>query len=272
MTTDYLYEIQQAMITVLAEDEALGGMVNGVYNHVPLNAKFPYIAVDNIIAKDVGTRTTNGYHAGMVIRVFSRSRSGMEASNIIAEIRRIVDAATFTPAGCSVSATKEIESSVTRMSDGITWYGSTSYLITMQEGEDIFVADGSNFILKAGDGASPTETFTTIGGIRNASIALANRTIDATNISSGKWRSLVSGAGIGSVAVSGTGFFSNSVYEEVVRLHAFTGSINNYQVALGNNNTITGGFMVAAYKRDGGVTGEEEFAILLESSGEVVFV
>ena len=271
MTTDYLYELQQAIITELSGDSTLDAMINGIYNHVPVNVKVPYISVDKLIARDVSTRTTGGFHVEMSIKAFSRNRSSQEASNILAEIRRILDAATISPTGCSVTSLKEDEDSITRMRDGVTWLGEIKYLVILQEGASTFIADATQFLLKVGDGATPTENFTTIGGIRNANLSLKNKILETTNLTSGKWQELVASAGIASIIVAGEGFFSDSTAEETLRSNAFSGSINNYKIELGNNNTITGGFIVASYKRHGDSKGEEEFSVSLESSGTIVF-
>ncbi len=270
MTTDYLYELQKTIITTLKADATLSAMVNGVYSNLPGDAKYPCIALENIAARDLSTKTARGFNVGIDIKILSRARESQEALNVLAEIRRILDGASLAPSGCVVTSIREFNNHITRLADGVTWSASIGFIVILQEGSG-FVGDGNDFIIKIGNGATPTEVFTTIGGLRKADISIANRLVDCSNISFGKWRKLVSGAGIASVSVSGAGFFTDSAAEETMRARAFSGIANNYEILLGNNDKISGSFIVSAYKRNGNMDAVEEFIVALESAGEVSF-
>lgn len=270
-TTDPLYELHQSIISTLKADSTLATLINGVYSNLPQDAKFPCIAVENTVARDASTRTTNGFHVGVAIKVFSRARDSKEASSVLAEVRRILDSVSLSPTGCKVSLIKEVDNSIHRLIDGVTWSASINFLVILQEGGSNFVGSGNQFVIKIGNGAAPTETFTTIGGLKNAAIGLANKMVDSTNLSSGKWRALLGGAGVSAVSVSGNGFFTDSAAEETLRAAAFSGAARNYEIILGNNDKISGAFIVSVYKRSGNVNSEEDFAVSLESSGTIVF-
>ena len=135
--------------------------------------------------------------------------------------------------------------------------------MTAQKGEDI--------ILKVGDGATPTEVFTQIGGMRNTKILLENNTIDNSDLSSGRWRDLQSASGLASLVISGDGYFTDSSAEEILRGYAFASTVNNYQLYFGNGDSISGAFLISKYQRDGGFSSQEEFFIELLSSGAVAF-
>ena len=96
---------------------------------------------------------------------------------------------------------------------------------------------GSLFLLKVGDGGGP-ETFTTVGGMRTTNFTLNNQAVDTTNKSSGQWRELLSGAGISSINISGSGVFTDDAAEETVRGYAFNNEIHNYQIAFGNGDVL----------------------------------
>jgi len=67
--------------------------------------------------------------------------------------------------------------------------------------------NGKDLLLKIGDGGDP-ESFASVAGLRAKTITLNARTVDATNADSpGAWRELLSGAGVKSCAVSGSGIF-----------------------------------------------------------------
>ena len=269
-TTDHLYELHTSIVAALSGDATLSAMVNGVYGNVPTDVKYPFVAVDSIVAEDIITRTTSGWNIRVAIKTLSRSRSNKEASNILAEIRRILDNAALVPTGCKISSIREHDSNISRLSDGITWHGTIGFSVILQQGS-AFAASGNNFLIKIGNGATPTETFTTIGGLRGASLSLANNLVNCSNISTGKWQKLVSSAGIAGIAIGGTGYFTDSAAEEALRSAAFSASANNYEIIFGNNDKISGAFIVAGYKRAGNNNGLEEFSVSLESSGVVTF-
>lgn len=136
--------------------------------------------------------------------------------------------------------------------------------MTAQKGEDL--------LLKIGNGATPTESFADIGGMRGTSFALRNRIIDASSLTSGKWRKLAGSAGIQSFSVSGEGYFTDSSAEETLRGYAFSGAASNYELHFGNGDKISGSFIIAEYSRSGDMKSQENYAIRLESAGEVSFV
>lgn len=129
---------------------------------------------------------------------------------------------------------------------------------------------GSLVLIKVGNGGGP-ETFTTIGGLRTSKLVLNNQVVDTTNKDSGAWRQLLSGAGIRSMSISGSGVFTDSAAEETVRGYAFSNSINNYKFFFANGNTVTGAFQVTSYERAGNHDGEETYSLTLESAGSVTY-
>jgi len=246
-------------------------MINGVYANVPNDVKFPFVAVDNFSASNSISRTTSGWHVSIAINVFSRARDNQEASNILAQIRSVLHGASLSATNASVTSIKEASSAIARQRDGLTRQGVIDFDVILQQGSGIFVANGNNFLIKLGNGETPLETFTTIGGLRNAGIALSNNVVNGSNLSTGRWQSLVSGAGIAALVVSGNGFFTDSAAEDEVSSLAFSGSINNYQITLGRGDVISGGFIISAYKRTGTLNAEEGVEITLESSGVISF-
>ncbi len=129
---------------------------------------------------------------------------------------------------------------------------------------------GALVLIKAGDGASP-EVFTTVGGLRTSDLMVNHRAMVTSNVQSGAWQQLVSNAGMLSLQLSGSGVFTDSASEEMVRAHAFAGSVNNYRFVFGNGNFVTGAFLITAYQRSGAHDGEEVFSLALESAGNVTF-
>lgn len=130
---------------------------------------------------------------------------------------------------------------------------------------------GSLLLLKVGDGATPTENFTTVGGLRTTSFTHNNQTVDATNKSSGAWRTLLEDAGVRSITISGTGVFTNAVAEETVRGIAMNNQIKNFQLTFGNGDSMTGPFQITSYQRAGNYNNEETYSLSLASAGTISF-
>ena len=130
---------------------------------------------------------------------------------------------------------------------------------------------GALMLIKIGNGATPTEVFTTIGGLKTTRLVLNQQPVDTSNKDSGAWRSLLANAGLRSITLAGNGIFTDANSEETLRGYAFVGSVNNYRLTFGNGDQLEGPFQIASYERTGDHDNEERYAITLESAGTVTF-
>lgn len=130
---------------------------------------------------------------------------------------------------------------------------------------------GSQLLIKVGNGATPTEAFSTVGGLRTTRLVLNQQLVDTSNKDSGAWRTALSGAGIRSLSLSGAGVFTDAASEETVRGYAFAGTINNFQLVFGNGDLLQGAFHISSYERAGNHDGEETYSLTLESAGTITF-
>lgn len=128
---------------------------------------------------------------------------------------------------------------------------------------------GSAFLLKVGDGSVPA-VFTTVAGLRTTQMAINAETVVVTNQGSGGWRELLSGAGVRSVSLSGSGVFTGSAAEVRMKASALAGVIDDYQVAFESGETVTGRFLLTRLDYAGDFNGERTYTLALESSGPVV--
>lgn len=131
------------------------------------------------------------------------------------------------------------------------------------------VEKGSAFLLKIGDGAA-SPTFTTVAGMRTTGLQINGEPVVVTNKGSGGWRELLSGAGVRSVSVSGSGIFTGSAAEVRMKGHALSGAIDDYQVSFESGERMTGRFLVTRLDYAGDLNGERTYTMALESSGPVV--
>lgn len=127
---------------------------------------------------------------------------------------------------------------------------------------------GSAFLLKVSDGAEPP-VYSTVAGLRTTQMPINGDTVVVTSKDSGGWRELLSGAGVRSVSVSASGIFIGSAAEQLVRAHALAGTIADYELSFEGGEKLRGSFLVQRLDYSGDFNGERNYAVSLESSGEV---
>ncbi|MET3667886.1 phage major tail protein, TP901-1 family [Caulobacter sp. 1776] len=128
---------------------------------------------------------------------------------------------------------------------------------------------GKDILLKISDGAS---SFVTIAGLRARTISLNAKTIDATDSdSAGRWRELLAGAGVRSVAVSGSGVFRDAAADAHARQSFFDQSARTWRLIVPDFGQLEGPFIIAALEYAGEHDGEAAFALSLASAGAVTF-
>ncbi|MDQ3139486.1 MAG: phage major tail protein, TP901-1 family [Pseudomonadota bacterium] len=127
---------------------------------------------------------------------------------------------------------------------------------------------GSAFLLKIGSGAPLT--FATIAGMKTTQMTVNGDLVAITNKDSGGWRELLSGAGVRSVSVSGSGIFTGSSAEAQLRGLALVGNLADYELSFESGERMQGRFLVSRLEYAGDFNGERNYTLALESSGEVV--
>jgi TP901-1 family phage major tail protein len=130
---------------------------------------------------------------------------------------------------------------------------------------------GRDILLKIGDGA-PTETFTTVAGLRAKTIALNAKTVDGTNADSpDAWRELIAGAGVKSAAVTGAGVFKDAASDAMVRAAFFAQAARNWMLVIPDFGVIEGAFLIERLDYSGDHDGEALFSLSLASAGALSF-
>lgn len=128
---------------------------------------------------------------------------------------------------------------------------------------------GKDILLKIESGGGG---FTTVAGLRARTIALNARTVDATDgDSAGRWRELLSGAGVRSAAVNGQGVFRDAASDALIREAFFSQATRIWRLIVPDFGQLEGPFLVAALEYAGEHEGEATFAISLASAGEIAF-
>ena len=114
--------------------------------------------------------------------------------------------------------------------------------------------------------------FTTLAGLRATRVSFNAETIDVTSLESqGGWRELLSGAGVRSVSISGSGVFRDAETDERARQLFFDGEAPNFQVVIPDFGIVEGPFQVTAIEYGGSHNGEATYELSLASAGNLTF-
>ncbi len=128
---------------------------------------------------------------------------------------------------------------------------------------------GRDLLLKIDDGSG---NFVTVAGLRSHRLAFSAGQVEATHqLSPGRWRELLAGAGIRNASISGSGIFRDELSDARIRELFFDGEVARFQVVVPDFGIIEGPFQIVSLEYSGEHRGELTFEISLESAGEPVF-
>ena len=114
--------------------------------------------------------------------------------------------------------------------------------------------------------------FETVAGLRATRLSFNAETVDATSMeSAGRWRQLLSGAGVRSASISGSGVFRDAETDAKVRQVFFDAAVPAFQVIIPDFGVIEGPFQITGLEYAGTVQGEATFELSLASAGALQF-
>jgi len=114
--------------------------------------------------------------------------------------------------------------------------------------------------------------FETIAGLRATRVSFNAEAVDVTSLESqGGWRELLSGAGVKSAAISGSGVFKDQGTDERARQLFFDGETPAFQVIIPNFGVVEGPFQVTSIEYSGTHNGEATYQLALASAGALTF-
>jgi TP901-1 family phage major tail protein len=129
---------------------------------------------------------------------------------------------------------------------------------------------GKDMLLKLRDDAS---VFVTVAGLRSRRITFNAEAVDVTHAESvGRWRELLSGAGVKRATITGAGVFKDQASDLLVRQSFFDGTIREWRVIIPDFGTIEGAFQISSLDYRADHQGEVTFDMTLESAGAIAFV
>ena len=114
--------------------------------------------------------------------------------------------------------------------------------------------------------------FETVAGLRATRVSFNAESVDVTSLESqGGWRELLSGAGVKSASISGSGVFKDETTDERTRQLFFDGVTPAFQVISPDFGTVEGPFQVTAIEYAGSHNGEATYDLSLASAGALNF-
>ncbi len=117
-----------------------------------------------------------------------------------------------------------------------------------------------------------TGLFETIAGLRATRISFNAESVDVTTLESqGGWRELLSGAGVKSASISGSGVFRDEGTDERARQLFFDGETPGFQVIIPDFGIVEGPFQVTGIEYAGSHNGEATYEMSLASAGALSF-
>lgn len=132
------------------------------------------------------------------------------------------------------------------------------------------VQKGKDLLVKLD--ATGTGTYTTVAGLKARRLAFNTDSVDVTDSeSAGRWRELLSGAGVRRASVSGTGIFRDQTSDAYLRQMFFDGTTRNLQIVVPDFGTVAGPFQITSLDYAGDHDGEATFEIALDSAGALTF-
>lgn len=119
---------------------------------------------------------------------------------------------------------------------------------------------------------SGTGEFETVAGLRATRISFNAETVDVTTLdSSGGWRELLTGAGVKSASISGSGIFKDAATDERARQVFFDGETPAWQVIIPDFGVVQGAFQLTAIEYSGDYNGEATYELSMASAGTLEF-
>lgn len=121
------WDLQQAIYAALTTDTALAALVDDIYDHVPANAAFPYVAIGETESVPWGAKDFSGMEHTLTLNVWSRYKGRKEAKQIMAAIHDALHEAALSVTGQTL-VNLRFKSAGTRLeSDGVTRHAVVRY-------------------------------------------------------------------------------------------------------------------------------------------------
>lgn len=114
--------------------------------------------------------------------------------------------------------------------------------------------------------------FETMAGLRATRLSFNAEQVDVTSLeSAGGWRELLTGGGVKSASISGSGVFRDAATDARARQIFFDGATPGFQVVIPDFGIVEGNFQITGIEYAGSHDGEATYEVSLASAGALIF-
>ncbi|WP_213686164.1 phage major tail protein, TP901-1 family [Roseicyclus sp.] len=114
--------------------------------------------------------------------------------------------------------------------------------------------------------------FETMAGLRATRLSFNAEQVDVTSLeSAGGWRELLTGGGVKSASISGSGVFRDGATDARARQIFFDGATPGFQVVIPDFGIVEGNFQITGIEYAGSHDGEATYEMSLASAGALIF-
>lgn len=130
----------------------------------------------------------------------------------------------------------------------------------------------NDIIISIDTSATASPTFVAVGVMRAQSLSFNSESVDITSTASANWRELLSGGGVRSMTISGSGIFKDTA-GQIALITAFTTSNvhKKFSMAVPGVGTYVAEFQITSLELSGDANGNVDFSLTLESATAPVF-
>ncbi len=125
--------LQQSIYQVLIGDEALGGLVTGIYDRAIEGTQYPYIIFGNMATTDWSTVTTSGISEEFTIEVWSREGGRKETVSLMESVSTLLHDTNPGVTGYSLVSLRLRSSEIKLENDGWTYHGVLKFHALLQK-------------------------------------------------------------------------------------------------------------------------------------------
>lgn len=126
MSADSQWPLQQAVHAALSGDATLQGLLGvpaRVFDHVPPGSGFPYLVLGEATSAPFDGKTEDGMTQTLTIHTWSRYRGLKETKEIMAAVAAVLDDASLTVAGHTLTLLRFEFGATFLDADGLTRHG-----------------------------------------------------------------------------------------------------------------------------------------------------
>lgn len=132
MPTTAIFPVQQAFYAALTADSTLMAKLSAVYDYVPSEPVFPYVALGEGTEVPLNVFAKDGRDATVTLHIWSRAKGFKEATGILDDLNRLLDHKAIAVAGYSLIVCAYEFSQPMRDPDGFTRHIPVRYRVTVQ--------------------------------------------------------------------------------------------------------------------------------------------